>query len=867
MCLAVTAAVLATASAAVADVGGLPKGAEGAREVVLVANAEGGTVSLVDPRHLKVLRTIDILPDGPEPGLTDNPTQALFGQQVVEAAGGENFAQDLDVSPNGRTLYVSRGHRGDVAAFNIRTGRLRWKVAIPGFRSDHMTISDDGRRLYVSALTEDEVEVIDTRLHLIVDRFESGQWPHDNHVSPGGERIYNGSIGNIVAPEEAREGAAEGESPYQLTIVDSETLAQVRSHAFERGIRPYVITHDERRMYAQVSEFHGVVRFDLGEGRIVQRRRLPIDDGVTEDDYDFEAPHHGLAITPDESMLCAAGRASDYVALISTKRLRPTAIIEVDDAPGWAAVNARGSRCFVPNTRADTLSVISFAKRKEIERLEVGNGPKQIEVARLARRALCTPRRLLGCGKRRRARREDGERPAAQERKRPTPPGEEFEGDPAEYASAFAAKEICSRALIAGQDPAPIVNDLRGASALAPGFVIDSAAIQIDEEAQRVTVSHPGQPPRTAARAKDQGCVILPSYSGRLHFRPRTLPWRGTPRKAPWPVGEEVWHGRSDIDPATLGLALDTYIRREGTRALVVVHKGELVGERYAPGFGPFVQQRSWSTAKSITATITGLLVDRGRLRLDRRPPLLREWKRDARHKITLRNLLNMSSGLRQNQYEGTANSLQTFTPESEHAFIYFDGFDTYADALEAPLEVDPGTRWQYRNANVLSAAASAKRVLARRGKHLSAWAQRRLLEPLGMRTTTLEVDPYGQFIASGTAFTTARDLARLGLVHLQKGRWDGRRFLSRRWTRFVRTPAPTAPHYGGFWWINSGQEAFPSLPADTYYASGAFGQAALVIPSHELVIARMGWNVPDDAIGLDAFARLVLLAVEQGGD
>jgi CubicO group peptidase (beta-lactamase class C family)/DNA-binding beta-propeller fold protein YncE len=855
------AAVLVTASAAAADVGGLPEGSLGAREVMLVANAEGGTVSIIDARRPRVLREIDILPDGAEPGLTDNPTQALLGQQVVEAAGGKNYAQDQDVSPDGRTLYVSRGHRGDVAAFDIRSGRLLWKVAIPGVRSDHMTISDDGSRLYVSALTEDEVEVIDTRTHAIVRSFPSGQWPHDNHVSPDGARVYNGSIGNIVAPEESREAAAAGESPYQLTVVDSTTLDTVRSYAFERGIRPYVITHDERRMYAQLSEFHGVVKYGLEDDRILRRRELPIDEGVTEDDYDFEAPHHGLAITPDEKTLCAAGRASDYVALLSTRRLRPIAIIEVDDAPGWAAVSPRGNRCFVANTRADTLSVISFAKRREIRRLEVGDGPKQIEAARLARRAVCTLPRILGCTTKRRALHTAVA--AAKEPEHPTPPGPEFQGDPAEYASAFAAKEICSRALIAGRDPAPIINDLRGASALAPGFAIDTAEIEIDRAGQRVTVSHPGQPPRTAVRARDQGCVIAPAYSGRLHFKPRALPWHGPPRSARWPVGERIWHGRSNINQGLLDAALDTYIRREGARALVVVHEGELVGERYAAGFGPFVQQRSWSSAKSITASIVGLLVDRRKLHLDRRPPLLREWNRDERREITLRNLLNMSSGLKQNQYEGTANSLQTFTPESEHAFVYFDGFDTYADALEAPLEVPPNTRWQYRNANVLSAAASAKRVLARAGKNFSAWAQRHLLEPLGMRTTTLETDPYGQFIASGTAFTTARDLARLGLVHLQNGRWDGRRFLSRRWARFVHTPAPTASHYGGFWWINSGQEAFPSLPPDTYYASGAFGQAALVIPSHNLVIARMGWNVPDDDVGLDAFARLVLLAAE----
>ena len=135
--------------------------------------------------------------------MTDNPTQALLGQQIVEAAGGKNYAQDQDVSPDGRTLYVSRGHRGDVAAFSIRAGSCCGRSPIPGFRSDHMTISDDGSRLYVSALTEDEVEVIDTERRAIVATFPSGQWPHDNHVSPDGERVYNGSIGNIVAPEEA----------------------------------------------------------------------------------------------------------------------------------------------------------------------------------------------------------------------------------------------------------------------------------------------------------------------------------------------------------------------------------------------------------------------------------------------------------------------------------------------------------------------------------------------------------------------------------------------------------------------------------------------------------------------------------------
>lgn len=350
------------------------------RQVVFVANGEDGTVSVVDTKRLKVVKTLNIIPDGPNTTVEENPSQALGGQALIESAGGKNYVQDQDVSPDGRTLYVSRGHRGDVAALDIRSGRLLWKVAIAGLRADHMTISDDGRRLYVSALTDNHVYAIDTERHVIVGSFATGEWPHDNHLSHDGKLLYNGSIGNIVTPEDARGG---GQAPYRLTVVKASSLAPVRSYVFDRGLRPFVITRDETRMYAQLSEFHGVIAYDLVKGRTIRTRRLPVDDGVTEDDYDFEAPHHGLAMTADEKTLCAAGRASDYVALLATKRLKPLKIIDVGDAPGWAAIGPGQKHCFVPNTRDDTLSVISLRRRREVKRLKVGDGPKQIEPARV----------------------------------------------------------------------------------------------------------------------------------------------------------------------------------------------------------------------------------------------------------------------------------------------------------------------------------------------------------------------------------------------------------------------------------------------------------------------------------------------------
>lgn len=365
------------------------------RDVVFVANAEGGTVTVIDARTFEVLREIDVLPDGEDASLTeDDPVQALAGQRVVEAAGGENFAQDQDISPDGRTLYASRGHRGDVAAFDIESGELLWKVPVSGLRADHMTISDDGRRLFVSALTEDIVEVIDVERAAVVASFPTGEWPHDNHLSHDGERLYNGSIGNITTPPETRDNRPDLaglllNEPYRLTIVDAETLEEQRAFEFDAGIRPFVITRNERRMYLQQSFFHGIREFDLEEGRMLRSVRLPIDEGVSEEDYSFEAPHHGLALSPDEGTLCAAGRASDYAALVDTETFRATAIIEVGDAPSWAATGPTGRNCYLANTRDDTVSVISYVRGEEVVRIGTGDGPKHLQPATVPESAIC----------------------------------------------------------------------------------------------------------------------------------------------------------------------------------------------------------------------------------------------------------------------------------------------------------------------------------------------------------------------------------------------------------------------------------------------------------------------------------------------
>ncbi|MGH7822115.1 MAG: YncE family protein [Candidatus Binatia bacterium] len=210
------------------------------RGVVFVANGEGGTVTMIDSGTYQVLRSIDVIPDGDRPSLERDPVQAMAFPAVV-FAGGDNFAQDLDISPDGRTLYVSRGHLGDVAAFDVASGAMLWRAEVGSFRADHMTISADGARLFVSAITENHVEVLDAASGAPLGAFAAGEWPHDNVLSADGKRVYNGGIGNVLLPEEARNDRPEAldavvSPPYQLTIADAATLEIVGTHRFERGI-------------------------------------------------------------------------------------------------------------------------------------------------------------------------------------------------------------------------------------------------------------------------------------------------------------------------------------------------------------------------------------------------------------------------------------------------------------------------------------------------------------------------------------------------------------------------------------------------------------------------------------------------------
>ncbi|MCG8414088.1 MAG: hypothetical protein MI746_07700, partial [Pseudomonadales bacterium] len=274
------------------------------------------------------------------------------------------------------------GYLADIAAFELATGKLLWRPPVAGLRADHMDISPDGRFLYASSiiLSGNRVQVLDTSNGEKIGEFRAGEWPHDVQASDDGSYVFVASLGNMLNDEAERGEEAEA---YTVTQVDASSLDRIAQFEFPAGVRPFHVTRDGTRLYAQLSNTHDLIHYDLSRKEIIKRATLPIDEGVTEADWDFEAPHHGLALTADESLLCIAGRASDYAALIDAESLDTVAVIDTGDAPSWATINETSEFCLIPNTRSDELSIIDLNNRSVMATLNVQRGPKHISVGRV----------------------------------------------------------------------------------------------------------------------------------------------------------------------------------------------------------------------------------------------------------------------------------------------------------------------------------------------------------------------------------------------------------------------------------------------------------------------------------------------------
>ena len=288
------------------------------------------------------------------------------------------------------------------------------------------------------------------------------------------------------------------------------------------------------------------------------------------------------------------------------------------------------------------------------------------------------------------------------------------------------------------------------------------------------------------------------------------------------------------------------------TRAVVVMAGGRLAAERYGPGYDARTRFVSWSMAKTITATMIGMLVADGRLALDEPAPIAR-WQRpgDPRAGVSIRYLLQMRSGL--DHTEAGPVPVES----SEVRMLFLDGRDDMAKwAEEQPLEAEPGAKFEYSSNTTVILADIAARVLTgnstdpeTRRKAVLEYLEARIFEPLGMTSMVPEFDASGTLIGGSLMHATARDFARFGEFLRNKGSFKGAQLVPRQWVEQMATPSPKSRQYGLQTWLNNplardseDSPLFPDRAPHSLFAMiGHMGQYVLISPSQRLTVVRLG--------------------------
>ncbi len=407
--------------------------------------------------------------------------------------------------------------------------------------------------------------------------------------------------------------------------------------------------------------------------------------------------------------------------------------------------------------------------------------------------------------------------------------------------SGYTAKNLCSGVFVSGLDPDTVMQ--QAILPASPPLVL--ARYSIDKDKQRVSASMLGLYRLQAQYRKQLGCTLIPL--GEDELQAVDLPeYPASSEDAQFQFADEGQQS-SLVDQEALSAAIDYAFAendsrgKKNTKAVLVLHRGLVIAERYAEGVNQDSPLLGWSMSKSITNMLVGVLVKEGRVSLDQPAPIS-EWKEGERSTITVNNLLQMSSGLEFNETYGMATDVsQMLTTET----------DAGAFAASKPAIHPPGEFWSYSSgtSNIL-----ARMVFQQAGGDLASsyrFYQENLFQPLAINNAVFEPDASGVFIGSSYLYASTRDWAKLGQLMLQKGQWQGQQILPDNWMNYSITPASANSdnEYGAHFWLNldpddsTKQRTWPDVPAEAFSMNGYQGQHVVIIPSQELVVVRLGFT------------------------
>jgi len=299
---------------------------------------------------------------------------AIPAHEVVGEIPIGLYMDYLAASPDGRVVYVNRieplpgraqaiGVSGELIAISTETDEILWRVPIDGM-THHMSVSKDGRHVFVPLYDTWWIAVVDTEQRAVVKKIFFGNGGHGSKLSADGKRLYVGSMMND-----------------HIGIIDTETLEMVDRIGFPDGVRPFTLTRDESRMYVQLSRTHGFAVVDPQERKLLWIVPMPtLGKHVQGDELYPHNVNHGIALTPDEKLLFANGSAIDVVSVFSHPELEHQKSIPVGRDPNSIAFSKDGRFAYVTNRREDTLSIIDVGKLEEVKRLPLGDYPLRMVV-------------------------------------------------------------------------------------------------------------------------------------------------------------------------------------------------------------------------------------------------------------------------------------------------------------------------------------------------------------------------------------------------------------------------------------------------------------------------------------------------------
>ena len=491
---------------------------------------------------------------------------------------------------------------------------------------------------------------------------------------------------------------------------------------------------------------------------------------------------------------------------------------------------------------------------------------------------------ILGCDPGPRSAQEDGapaEAPAAEDpRAALIARGQSLEipgewaippGDPLVHATAGFAKILCSNVFLSGLDP-DFAAENTGFFSSPRQLRAEVTERVVDRENQRVHLTLPDGTVRSAKVHGNQGCLALPIGETEPYYDPVAVtPNLPDPETTPWPMGDLLPDEPfpADVDMDKVAEAVDAAFDPPEalTAAFVVTHRGRLIGERYREGIDHTTPLESWSMGKSLTGTLMGVLIHKGVYDLWQSAPVP-EWQGegDPRQAIRIGDIMRMSSGLR-----FRAPQDPDFEPEigyADHIYVYTGTVNSFEWAASKDQQWEPNTVGRYRNSDpVITNYLVRLGVEGQLGENYHEFPQRHLFDKLGIRNLIPETDPYGNFLLQGYEFGSGRDWARLGNLYLTDGvAPGGERLLPEGYVDYVSTLAPAweadgrRQYGGGFFWVNQAG-SFP-VPSTAIYMAGAGGQNTIVIPSHEMVVVRLG-HYSGSGPGRRALNRALVLLME----